>query len=294
MSKAAGFSEQTPTLQGVQSAQLTAVSKIRDQILSYFQDTHIVSPAVGTLYRLMMFASERSQSISFLTSWGYIWDAEILLRPFTETCSKVWFICYTPTAEQPELVEEFWTDLEHVHAHQQRHKAHFAQSLASEHGTHLDQRIFEALRDDTIFEFGEQNKQKRKQLKQKWSFSEIIDFLDKRSFEGIPTIGFRALAHMYGLQSHLVHGDNKALDLMLDEQLREPSETKLKQDSQVCRIMSDQLHFWMFCQMALSKHFGREMMFSEFQPLLDGFENEAKVFRQAFSDSQEKFYSSYE
>lgn len=280
-------------LERSQSIQLNAISQMRDQIAKYFWQVHSVTPARDTLYHLMTYVSERSQSVSFLTSHGYIWDAEILMRTFTETCSKIWLICFSPHREQPQLITEYWTELEQVHAHQAKHKAQFAEAIFDKANKEADVRVFRSLQNASIFDFGEQNKAERKRLKQKWSFSEIIGYLETRSDDGAPTKGMKALLHMYGMQSHLVHGDNKAMDLITDANNRKAGEKELRCVAQISRIMSDQLYFWHYCQMALAQHFGHKLELEVLKPMLEEFDVISKSIHNQFNASQDNFYSQF-
>jgi len=63
---------------------------------------------------------------------------------------------------------------------------------------------------------------------------------------------------MYGQQSHLIHADESALDLMLDRRLRNPEELELLVCSHVCQIFSDQVSLWTFSTSALLHRFNLE------------------------------------
>lgn len=102
--------------------------------------------------------------------------------------------------------------------------------------------IFEALRDKRLFDLDAKgNKTKRKQLEQKWSFTEIIESLDGRFVNGKPLVGMKSILHVYGMCSYLAHADNAALDLMTDRALRPPDELRLLEAGHISRILSDQV-----------------------------------------------------
>jgi hypothetical protein len=70
-------------LRGLQEASLEALSLIREEVEVLFLHHGSTTPEIApTLEMLFWYLSSRSQTVSFLVSWGYEWDAEIILRSF--------------------------------------------------------------------------------------------------------------------------------------------------------------------------------------------------------------------
>jgi len=137
------------------------------------------------------------------------------------------------------------------------------------------------------------NRSERKKLKQKWSFSEIISSLDEGRADGVPTNGMKTLLHLYGMQSHLSHADNKALDLVFDESTRPAQEQRIKRESHLVRLMSDQVHLWYYAHMAVCFHLCMDHKSDKVLTLLNQFKELSTPFQEAFNRSQDEFYSKY-
>lgn len=277
----------------VQKLHLECTSAIRDEIQLKLWGIEKPTLVEHTLRQLLLYFSERSQSISLLTSFEKNWDAEILMRTFYECLAKIAFICFSSSSERQKLVEEFWGDLEHVHAHQQKHKASFNSEFFAKTGDADSKRIFDFLQDEQVFDFGLQNKSERKKLKQKWSFSEIIASLEEGHAGGVPTKGVKTLLHFYGMQSHLSHTDNKALDLVFDQATRPAEEQKIKKNAHLVRLMSDQVHLWYYALMAVCFHLGLDHKSDKVLSILNQFNELSTPFQEAFNRSQDEFYSKH-
>ena len=81
----------------IQSAMLDATSKFRNSIAKDFAENFKSYNRIdSTLNDLFAYFSDRSQAISHLASYGYAWDAEIILRCAYEVAGKIWLICLYP------------------------------------------------------------------------------------------------------------------------------------------------------------------------------------------------------
>ena len=192
-------------LNEIQDTVLEAISVCRDEIEDLFainSDEHDIVDY--TLKRLFAYQSDRSQTISYLVSSNYLWDAEIILRSLYETHAKIWFICLEPTGGRENLVQEFWGDYAKMHANKKAARAKPGAELFARISEPDSAAMYEALSNDKVFDFHKGNKQERKSLEQKWSFSEIIERLERSSDILFPISGVSVFKHMYGIQSHLV------------------------------------------------------------------------------------------
>lgn len=282
------MSDESP-LQQLQEVCLEAHSVIRDEIVLLFQRYGQNTPAVvPTLDELFRYLSSRSQAVSFLLSWGYAWDAEIILRSFYETAAKILFICFSEENDKLTLIDEFWNKLRSI---SDRRRARKAEYNFRNDGT-VSSEIFKAFTDERVFDLDAKgNKAERKRLEQKWSFAEIVNALEGRMVGGKPLQGMLNLLHMYGICSHLAHSDSVALDMMADRKMRPPEELQLLKSGHAARIMSDQVSLTWFCADALRHHFKGEFsnegkMIHAFQKPLDF----AAPIQSAFEESQRAFY----
>lgn len=220
-----------------------------------------------------------------------MWDAEIVLRSFYEANAKIWFVCLSQSDQRDELAEEFWGPYASMHSHKKANRASPAAEVFRRHGKSADETTLSTLTDPRIFDFGEGNKNDRRALEQKWSFTEIIGFLANNSPDDFDLRDATGLLHMYGQQSHLIHADESALDLMLDRELRNPEERELLACAHVSRIFSVQASLWTFSTMVLRYRHDRKTEIGG--DLLAKFEKVhelAKPFLYRFSASQEAFY----
>ncbi|MEM1040591.1 MAG: DUF5677 domain-containing protein [Pseudomonadota bacterium] len=248
-----------------------------------------------TLKRLFAYQSDRSQTISFLTSANYWWDAEIIMRSFYETHAKIWLICQSKPGDRQALVEEFWGAFAELNARKKAERAKQGAEVFKENSRPYEAAVYQTLGNSDLYDFHEGNRKERKALEQKWSFSEILKTLEENSDNSFPLNGVGALRHMYGQQSHLIHADENALDLMLDRRLRTPEEHELLVCSHVCRIFGDQASLWTFSTSALRHRYGltgdrkshRWKLWKQLHELIE-------PVSQRFADSQKEFYDSYE
>jgi hypothetical protein len=285
------MSEDAPT-RLLQEASLQALTQIRDEVQSLFSrygaEPHAVTQ---TLKNLFWYLSSRSQTVSFLISHGYSWDAEIILRPFYEAAAKILFICFAEENDKPALVDEFWNKLGPINNRRTARKAAFAEQLFEKES--LSTSVLAMMRDERVFDLHtEGSRAQRKRLEKKWSFAEIVENLDERATEGRPVKGVKSMLHIYGMASHLIHADQAAMDLMHDRATRGPHERNILEAGHVSRIMSDQVSITWFCADALREHFRGD--FTNNAKILEAVNRTLKLgkrFQTAFEDSQRSFYA---
>jgi hypothetical protein len=286
----AGFDE---VFNEIQENQLRLISKIRDEI-EILIDRPEITQIDATLARLLGYFSGRSQTLSVLISDNYLLDAEIILRSLNECFAKICFICYQDDHEKPSLVNEFWHQLGLANNNKKRHRAKNAEEFARAIGDAQSEKVFRALSNDYLYEFSEMNRKDRKALEQKWSYSKIIEFLDSGVIQGAPPNAFKALTHMYGMQSHIAHCDEVALDLIADDASREPDIRMKKGKAHACRIWSDQISLWVFAYTALKHHFSEKVdysagVWSDWKQHVETME----PFSSSFWETQSEFYEKY-
>lgn len=278
----------------IQEQFLHCVSITRDATTAVFSNLDESDLEVSTLQRFFWLSSSRSQAICFLMFSGYLWDAEIILRSFCETNAKIWFICYRSKESRKTLLEEFWGTYAESQNLKTANRSETARSLAQEMGKPHEETVYSFLQREDIFPQSTENKARRRELEQKWSFSEIIGYLKNDAKAIAPLDGISSLAHMYGMQSHLCHADNVALDLMHDHATRTPEVRRLKEISQLCRIMSDVCSYWLFSLEALQ--FAQGIAWNRRSDLWEAWMKLhalTKPAKDAFDQSQKEFYEEW-
>jgi Family of unknown function (DUF5677) len=282
---------ESPPIRLLQEANLSGLSVIRDEIQYLFVDREDDSHAVTlTLKNLFHYMFSRNQTVSFLISYGYSWDAEIILRSFYEVAAKILLLCLSEENEKPILVDEFWDGLGRINERKRARKAKFVGQQFEKDS--ISASIFSMLQDGRIFDLQSGSKTERKRLEQKWSFSEMIAQLSKLLSNGKTLEEIISLLHTYGMASHLIHGDQTAIELIYDRETRSLEERKVLEAAHVARIMTDQISITWFCADALRQHF--RAVFSDAANLRQVFDRVvqlAEPFQAAFEDSQRDFYA---
>ncbi len=212
-------------MNAMQDAALTATSTIRDDILTTLAvEGAAADPAFRTIQNLCKYASERSQSIFLLASQRRPWDAEIILRSYYETTIRLLTLTILDPARRKELATEYWGAHAETKARRRGQLAKFAASAFSANGQSFDAKILDDLADPEIFEFSELNKRKRASLERKWSFSELVRCLSELPLAEGGVAEINSVRHMFSQQSHLLHADAAAIELMIDRETRQASE----------------------------------------------------------------------
>ncbi len=170
---------------------------------------------------------------------GLVWDSEIVLRSFYETVVKVFFLSTASTEIRGGLLKEFWEVLPAIYDAKGAEKAKSPEKLARSQGRIDDARIFEFLQRPENFSIeGPGNRQFRKSVEQKWSFSKIVDVLN-RGGDGHQKISrIDAMFHNYGMASHLSHASPKVFDL-LEDRVTRGEDLGLLEVAHVGRMLSD-------------------------------------------------------
>jgi len=282
-------------LNELQDAVLAAISGARDAIsVLFIQHGRPKELIDNTLMRMCSYLSDRSQAVSYLVSAGYVWDGEIVLRSFYEANARIWFICLTEPSQRQALVEEFWGDLADIHTYKRGRRAAAPRELFNRSLQPQDEAVFEFLTRDDFQKFTGGTKQNRKAIEQRWSFTEIIQWLKKNGPADFNFRDIEVLLHTYGIASHLIHADESALDLMLDRKLRARDEVEILASAHICRIFSDQVSLWTLSAMTIAHRFGHKPRLPpSVQERWKHVSALSKVFLERFHATQEDFYSEW-
>ena len=205
----------------------------------------------STLSMLLRYYVDRGHAVLSLLQDRLDWDAEILLRTCYECASKTLFIALSPAPEREQLVWEFWVPLGEVADRKTARKALFAENVVPDTPSRARD-VLRLLRDPGMIRdrLG-LSKKARRRLEQKWSFSELVESLTELQVGDQKLAEARSLLHGYGMASHLVHADSRAMELMLDRALRPSVDLRLLQDGHAARIVSDLILIGSFCVYAV-------------------------------------------
>lgn len=171
---------------------------------------------------------KRSNTIITLIETGDLWDAEILTRPLMECTVKLCFICYASKDERPQLLKEYMNDLPEINQLNQSERAKKSRTIipARDRGRMvMDGLVLADNEEERLRELWPKNK--RRSLVQKWSFTEMVRVLNKRTEPMFKLDLFSAFIHSYGLSSHLIHADESGMGIVADRDSREAEEKEM-------------------------------------------------------------------
>lgn len=248
-----------------------------------------------TLRVLNHYQQDRTQAAYCLIVNGLVWDAEVIIRVAYETFAKVAFLATASEAQREELLHEYWELLGAVYDRQGALKAEATERLLDRFGSEGDSRVMAALRDGRVYKTDPLgDKRFRKQLEQRWSFSEILEALRSGRLGNAPLVGIEALAHIYSMSSHFAHANSRALDLLEDRATRESDLLQLEV-GHICRMLSDMVSITSFSLFLTERSWagGNEMP----EPLAAAFRamsESTKPFEAEFEASQDGLYSNWQ
>lgn len=283
-------SQQEATLDWLHQIKFEALPKIVNVSKGFSEDDDLGS----TLEFLFRLQCDRAAGVMALLGMGLPWDAEIVLRSYYECCVRILFISLAAPEVQNERIDEFWNVLGAASDERRARKAHFAKKIfSSEDSSSRD--IFSLLELESMKRpKASINKKERQAIEQKWSFSGMIEELDRTSRSKHKTDQFKSLLHIYGMASHLTHSDSGAIDLMLDRALRSRPEAALVNMSQCSRIMSDLVSLGAFTTLSTYKclEIDEEVAIDLGKKAMQ-ISDMGSPIRSAFHESQTEFYNSW-
>lgn len=192
---------------------------------------------------LLKFIGARNAAITTLIQSGFLWDAEILMRPVIEAGLKVMFMSYTTPSERAVRIQEYWVELPEITDLKQSERARIAIERAEKQATKdlLGQVLLSHEEEASIRLRWPRTL--RKSLEQKWSFSEIVRDVERYMESELDVAKARSLAHSYGISSHLIHADQTGVMLPGDRDSRPPLERDNMIKAHTARLLSDQLSY---------------------------------------------------
>jgi hypothetical protein len=202
-----------------------------------FPNMHPMTRFVSTqLYLSCHFSSESSL---ILLQHGQEWDAEIINRSIIEGVTKYIYMLNGSEEEVLEKAKEYWEILPSYSAIKRSDRA--ASLLAEVTPKEMDNWLsiqeltLEPEQVDSIR--GDTNKQQRKQLEQKWSFSQIIKEFSKSSDTRLSPLIH--LSYNYGMSSHLIHKDGDGVGMVWERCIRTAEEQAWVKAAHIARSISD-------------------------------------------------------
>lgn len=192
------------------------------------------------LYLSCQFSTESSL---LLLQQGQEWDSEIINRSIIEGVVKYIFMLQGSDEEVIEKVNEYWEILPSYSSVKRSDRvgsllndtdSEIIQNSQSLQDLKLDPSETESIREGT-------NKQQRKLLEQKWSFSNIIQGFSKSDDKGLAPLVH--LAYNFGMSSHLIHKDGDVVAMIWERCIRDSERQEVVKAAHIARAISDLCSF---------------------------------------------------
>lgn len=278
-------------MQELLSSSVNLYSQIRNLFQGSIEACREIEPEFASFAGVQMsYYSSRCQSMNILLQEWKLWDCDILMRSALECATRFLFVCIAPSPERKSRIEEYSVHLNEVEDIQRSERARIAakNTLDSEAamlfgGAVLDDEDEVALR-------ARWPKPRRKLLKQKWSFSEIVHSLEKFKQDGLDLTNYGSLLHSYGLSSHLIHADQTAMDLMYDRATRTADVRALQERAHFARLAVEQTSMFFLCWRAFEYASGRKSSTKEIAQRLILLYEEGNQYHHEFALSQQHLY----
>jgi hypothetical protein len=194
---------------------------------------------INPILPLIEFIIARIETVTSLIIYNKLWDAEIILRSVLETFIKLLFITTSSEEEREKRIYEYWHSLAEINSltmseqgkrnlkyfgNSELHKLAYLPLILSDENEN-------ALRDKWP-------RKKRHELEQKWSFSEMLKSISD-SYNGQPMEMFLALTHGYRMSSHVMHGDELGISIIIERENRAQEERDKANRGHFLRLISD-------------------------------------------------------
>ena len=193
------------------------INSLHIEIIESLPNENISDNLLRNLYA---FIHERTQSLFCLTQNGFLWDADIILRPIAEATVKFSYLCSFNNVERTQKTDEFWNDLAEINKLKQSKQAKEITNLLNVKNEILEGQI---LNDEDFENLSNKWTRRNKQIKeQPWSYNEMIKTIAIKSNQNI----LLGLSRNFTQSSHLIHADETALGIINDRKNNRKEEEK--------------------------------------------------------------------
>lgn len=272
---------------------VSAYSKIRDCFVDIIETGKKVDAEYAHFARAQMhFFSSRVHSLTLLLQNWQLWDADILMRSAIECATRFLFICTRNATERSQCMEEFNVSLFEIHRIERSEKANRAARHAVDVGDKLMFRGATLKMKEEIELRSRWPKAKRKALKQKWSFSELVSVLELINDPTINLSAYSSLQHSYALGSHFVHADATAVALARDRAERGQEERLLLERAHFARLAVEPTALFFLCLKGAAHALQLQLKNAEISRAISRLYEKSTVYHRDFFASQADFYDS--
>lgn len=222
--------------QKITEAYFTAINKNN---LELYRVVSLHLQEVQPIFPLLQFILSRIETVTVLTTSDKLWDAEIILRSALETFVKFTFITSADKIEREKRLDEYWNLLAEVNAIKHSEQAKLNLKFLGHLETHniAFTPILLPKKDENTLR-SKWSKSARQKLEQKWSFTEMVASISK-NYRGKPLELFTTLTHGYRMSSHVTHGDETGILIIVERNERTQEEQNVANFAHYLRLLSD-------------------------------------------------------
>jgi len=194
------------------------------------------------LAMLLTSSARSTESVFLLSSYGQLWDGEMVLRAVAEATLKTAYILQSREAFK-ERVSEYATDHFNISLLKDDSKVRGTLAALSQPNslTWLPLREM-LLSEERLQELGQRyDKTTRRSIESRWGVGGLLNSLRKDVSAGIPR--FDSLLHNYSLSSHIQHADYIGISLPYDRESRDAERRDALELAHHSRLISDCFSF---------------------------------------------------
>ena len=219
-----------------------ALATIMPYFAALFQSGQFTPDEIRVLSELSAAAWGTTGSVLILIEHQRLWDAEIVLRATCEATLKFAYILSDRNKASDRLREFsdtlFWLSSAKDHA-----KAKEVLSVVPAPEDECWRPLREMLLSDDALEHIKERPEwsERRDIERRWGFTELISELLSTGDERWRGVG--SLAHVFNMQSHILHADAQGVGIVMERQYREDIRRDFVHAAHAAKIVSDLLSF---------------------------------------------------
>jgi len=198
------------------------------------------------------------ESTVILLSEKRPWDSMILYRSFCEGATKLIYICSGSIDERKENIKEYSETLPEIEHLSRYFKAKNAYDSYESEDAASAYPFKDILANSPDIEKLQEKypKKIRRKILQKWSFSELVNYMKENSIRGYQYSD--PMIHFFTLSSHFVHKDYTSIELIVDRFGRSKEREVSIELAHTANMISDMLHMLFIISSIISKELEKD------------------------------------
>jgi hypothetical protein len=231
-------------------------SLLRDYLVHRIDANIENSEYIKSVAPIVRYIGERCQAFTMLMQYGYLWDADIVMRCVMEASIRIGYLSYTEEAERKNRANEYWESLSEINRLRQSDRAKLAVQTLDEKNLNLGLGPIILSPKEEAQLRDKWSSQKRHDIEQKWSFTRIIASLEQHMVKTTGSSAIKSALWVYGLSSHLIHADETAIRVTQDRTERPKPEREKMIFAHAARLLSDEISYIIFVSSAVTYALG--------------------------------------